>query len=136
LIAAVFALLTFIGTSLRYRRELLRWGSTALWLLLPVFMGQNHLLFNWTAAEYAWAYVAAMIGLILSRAVARGVIFPSSRIPLASFARSASLSYAAGYCLAAVAATALSLGSGASRHSYHGYFMRIGSGYMVRQPGR
>lgn len=114
LIATLVALGAFIVLSLRYRRELLRWGSTTVWLLLPLALGRGSIGSAWTPAEYAWAYMVAMLGLLFSRAVARGVLFVSGKVPLTSFARSASLSYVVGYVFAAALAVILSLFSGSS----------------------
>jgi hypothetical protein len=111
LTATLAALVAFIFFSLRYRRELLRWGSTILWLLVPLALSRDHMGIVWTSAEYAWAYMAAMTGLILSRAIALGFILPSGRAPLASLAHNTSMSYVIGYCFAADLAIILSLGS-------------------------
>lgn len=109
LVAVTFvALVVSIAMSLRYRRELLRWLSTGWWLLLPLALGHSFQ-FGWTPTEYAWAYFLACVGLIISRAVARGVIFVSGRIPLASYARTASLSYVVGYAAAMILAVCISL---------------------------
>jgi hypothetical protein len=100
LAANLLALGLNVLLSLRYRQEFNRWLSTGLWLLLPVTFGQAHSGGSWSLAVYAWAYVVAMFGLVLSRAVARGVVLPSAKVPLASYARTASTSYVAGYCFA------------------------------------
>jgi hypothetical protein len=56
-----------------------------------------------------------MAGLILSRAIARGVVLASAKIPVRSFDRSASLSYVTGYTVAAFLAVTISVASSHSR---------------------
>lgn len=112
LAAAITALIFNILIALRYRRELNRWLSAGLWLLLPVASGQMS---HWSQPTYAYAYLVAMFGLIFSRAIARGIVFISSKIPLASYAKNTSVSYVYGYCLAAAISVGISLGTEASR---------------------
>lgn len=115
LLVTIVGLLILIGMSLRYRRELLRWSSTIVWLLLPYALGDSGLVGNWPLAAYAWAYIIAMVGLVLSRAIARGALFPSGKVPISSMMRSASLSYVTGYIMAALLALGLSLGAESSQ---------------------
>lgn len=102
------ALLLNIILSLRYRKESNRWLSTGIWLVLPLSLGSG-LLGDWTTATYGWAYLLVMLSLVLSRTIARGALLVSARVPLASYAKSASLSYVAGYWTAAVLAICISL---------------------------
>lgn len=113
--ATLAALLVNIMLSLRFRQAHNRWISTVLWLFLPVSLGSGITAFNWTAATYAWAYLAVMLGLILSRVIARGGLLVSSKVPLASYAKSASYSYVSGYCLAALLSVCLALTASDSR---------------------
>lgn len=115
LAGVLLALLVNIGLTLRYRQEAHRWISTALWIVVPLALGNRVFGAPWGPTAYAWAYLAVTIGLVLSRAIARGVVFVSSKVPLASFARSASLSYVVGYTGAAALALIISLGSDASQ---------------------
>lgn len=108
------ALVANIVIALRYRQELTRWLGTGLWLLLPVSLG-NGTLGYWTPAEFAWTYMIAMTGLIFARAIARGVVFVSGKVPLKSYAQTASLSYVTGYIFAAGVAVWLSLLSESSQ---------------------
>lgn len=110
LTALCVALLVNIAIALRHRAELNRWFSTALWLILPIACADVHLGGVWSPAMYAWSYMIAMGGLLLSRAIARGVVFTSAKAPLTSFARNASVSYVVGYCLAAGVAGFIALG--------------------------
>lgn len=105
----VFALLYSVAAALWTRHEANRWLSTFFWLVLPVTMGGGALGSEWHAAGYAWAYVFAMIGLVVSRAIARGVVFRSNSVALASLARTASVSYVVGYGIAGVVAVLASL---------------------------
>lgn len=109
LASLVIALLFNIILTLRYRQELSRWFSTFLWLLIPLGLGNGALGSHWIPAAYAWAYMVVMAGLIFSRAIARGVIFVSSKIPLTSYAKNASSAYVVGYTVAAVIAVITSL---------------------------
>lgn len=104
LASTAYAFVLNVGLSLVYRQEATRWFSTALWLLLPVAIGNNAFDQHWGPIQYTIAYVVAMLGLILSRAVARGVVMPSSTVPMASYARTASVSYVVGYVIAACVA--------------------------------
>ncbi len=103
------SLLFLVAASLRYRREILRWMSTFVWLLLPIAVGRVFVNPSWSSTAYAYAYLVAMVGLVISRAIARGVLFVSSKIPMAAYARSASLSYVVGYWVAAGLAVLVSL---------------------------
>lgn len=111
LAASLFALVCNVFGALWFRHEANRWFSTILWLLLPVSLGSGALGVAWSASGFAWAYVLVFLGLVLSRAIARGELFKSNKVTLASLARSASVSYVVGYCAAAVVAVALALNS-------------------------
>lgn len=99
----LLALIANVFIALRHRNEVTRWFSTVLWLLVPVTIASNFPE-AWGSREYAWSYVLVMIGLMLSRSIARGVVFRSSKIPLASYAHTASQSYVFGYVAAAILA--------------------------------
>lgn len=113
--ALMVALAYNILLALRFRSEANRWLSAGLWLLWPIGMGGLTTSHHWGNAEYAWAYVAVMLGLVISRGIARGVVFPSAKIPLTSYARTASLSYVTGYIIAGTLAVMISLFSPASQ---------------------
>ncbi len=112
LTTVIGALLINIFVSLKSRSEANRWVSTGLWLLLPVAFGIK---WGWGNVAYSWAYLVAMAGLIFSRSIARGVVFVSSKIPLASYAKNTSYSYEYGYWLAAAISVLVSLSTDASR---------------------
>lgn len=111
LISTSVALVGLVMLSIYFRREALRWASTFAWLLLPVALGHAQVGGEWGSVTYAWAYVLAMVGLMASRAVARGVIYMSGTVPMSSYARTASSSYAAGYSVAAGLAVLISMNS-------------------------
>ncbi len=115
LIATTSSLIVLIILALRYRRELLRWAGTIVWLFLPIAMGQAALWGSWGPDAYGWAYLVATVGLVIARAIARGVIFFSSKIPVLAYARNQSLSYVIGYSVAAPVAVICSLNSSNSR---------------------
>jgi len=115
LLSTLVALSGLVVLSIRFRRENLRWASTLVWLLLPVSLGHAQVGGHWSPTVYAWAYLLAMVGLVISRAVARGVLYLSSTVPMSSYARNASLSYVFGYGASAVLACLISLASPDSR---------------------
>lgn len=114
-VAVLSALLWNIMVALWRRSELNRWLGAALWLLLPIAFGAGSLNFTMSAAWFGWSYVIVALGLILSRSIARGIIMRSGNIPVASFARNASSSYAVGYLIALAAAVIASLLSADTR---------------------
>lgn len=105
---AIVALLANILIALKYRQETSRWLTSGLWLLLPLSI-TNGLQLNLEPAGLAWLYFIVGLCLVLSRAIARGVVFTAANIPLSSYARSASLSYVFGYGIALSVAIVLSL---------------------------
>jgi hypothetical protein len=107
-------LLLNIILALYYRKEANRWLSTGLWLVLPLSFGAG-LFGHWTAATYSWTYLVVMLCLVLSRTIARGDILVSSKVPLASYAKSASQSYVTGYWLAG----ALAIGTALADNNAH-----------------
>lgn len=109
LLTMVVALAGNIGLALHYRTDLNRWLSTGLWLVLPLGLGTGALGSEWNELTYSWAYFAVVLVLVFSRAIARGVLLVSSKASLASYARSASMSYVVGYIGAAVVALGVSL---------------------------
>lgn len=116
LLPSIMVALSFnILLALRFRSEVNRWLSTILWLALPIGFGGLTYSNIWTETTYAWVYLMVMVGLIISRAIARGVVFASSNIPLASYARTTSESYAFGYIVAGGLAFVISLFSSNSQ---------------------
>lgn len=108
-LSVIVSLIFNILLSLRFRSESNRWISTALWLILPLALGGYPLSEGWTAGQYGWFYLAVMLGLIISRMIARGGVFASSKIPIAAYARNASMSYVAGYTIAGIISFILAL---------------------------
>jgi hypothetical protein len=93
-------LLLHIVLAIRYRDEFNRWSATLLWLLLPIGLGHAKLFGVWGTNAYGWMYLIVGLGLVLSRAIARGVFFQSEHVSLASMEKKASQSYLLGYLLA------------------------------------
>ncbi len=106
----VIAVLLNIYLALRHRKEANRWFGSIVWFALPLSLGTGYF-GHWSVAGYAWAYLVIMFGLILARMIARGVVFISGKVPLQSYAKTASLSYVVGYSLAGVVAIILSIAS-------------------------
>lgn len=116
LLASIMVALAFnILLALRFRSEINRWVSTVLWLLLPIGLGGLTTINIWGPTVYAWSYLMVMAGLVVSRAIARGVVFASNNIPLLSYARSSSESYVFGYIVAGSLALMISLFSAQSQ---------------------
>ncbi len=116
LLTCIMVALAFnIMLALRFRSEANRWFSTFLWLLLPIGLGGLTTINIWSTTVYAWAYLVVMAGLVISRAIARGVAFASSNIPLTSYARTTSESYVFGYIIAGGLAFVISLFSSQSQ---------------------
>lgn len=110
LVASITLALAYnILLALRFRSESNRWISTVLWLLYPVGLGGLTVSQHWSTGQYAWCYVVVMLGLIISRAFARGVVFLSTRIPLSVYVKNASMSYVFGYIMAGFIAVFVSL---------------------------
>jgi hypothetical protein len=79
---------------------------------MPLALGSGN---HWSGEQYAWVFIISMLALILSRAIARGVILTSTKIPLSAYAKTASLSYVVGYVLAGASALLASLSSDTSQ---------------------
>lgn len=104
-LATSIALAVNIIVALAYRSEINRWIGSFLWMIMPLALGDGWLNHQqgWSARAYAVAYLVTMAGFMIARAIARGVILISSKVPMASYAKNASMSYVTGYVLAAFA---------------------------------
>ncbi len=109
LTTTLMALGANITLSLKYRVEANRWFSTILWLVLPVAIGSGIIGYKFGLVAYSWSYLVITLIFVLSRSIARGVLLVSSKVPLASYAKTASYSYVFGYIISIVGATVLSL---------------------------
>jgi hypothetical protein len=114
LLCVSVALIFNIAVALKYRQEFNRWLGSALWFIVPIAMGNGVLGDEWTLDLYAYTYMLIAIGFIMARAIARGVWLVSSKVPMASYAKSASFSYVTGYGLAISTSVVLSLMSDSS----------------------
>jgi len=115
LLCAEIGLIILVALTLRYRREALRWLSTIVWLVFPYALAHGGVSGQWPPESYAWGYFVAMLVLIISRAVARGVILLSHNVTISSLTRKASESYAYGYVAAGAMALTASLMADNSR---------------------
>jgi len=116
LLASLMVALAYnILLALRFRSEANRWFSTMLWLLWPIGLGGLTTSQHWSVDQYAWSYIGVMLGLVVSRAFARGVVFASSKIPMSAYAKTASFSYVVGYITAGSLAVIISLSSSDSQ---------------------
>jgi len=116
LLASLMVALAYnILLALRFRSEANRWFSTVLWLLWPIGLGGLTTSRHWSIDQYAWSYIGVMLGLVVSRAFARGVVFASSRIPMNTYTETASSSYVIGYITAGSLAVLISLSSDGSQ---------------------
>ena len=115
LLCVEISLIMLVALTIRYRRESLRWLSTTVWLVVPYALAHGGIGGRWPAEAYAWGYVAAMLVLVVSRAVARGIVMLSNKVVVSSLARKASAAYVFGYSAAAAIAIAVSLSANNSQ---------------------
>lgn len=104
-----FAILVNIAISLMTRQQAIRWILVGCILVAPVAVGGGGLGFEWQEAGYAAGYLLAMAGCVLARAIARGKLLVSNKVPLSSYDSAASQAYIAGYVLSAFLAVFISL---------------------------
>jgi hypothetical protein len=91
-----------IALALEYRDETPRWIGSLLWFGLPFTLEVSGWGISFSSAAISWAFIIVLVGFILARAIARGVILRSATIPMASYESHASLSYVFGYLAAGV----------------------------------
>jgi len=108
-LSVLLALVANLVFTIVCREEANRWLVAVLMLVAPAAFGEGGLGFTWDAVGYAYGYLGVTWALILSRSIARGVVFASSKIPVISYYRSASYSYVTGYVCAAGASVLISL---------------------------
>jgi hypothetical protein len=78
-------------------------------LITPFAIGGGGLGIHWGAAGYAWGYLVVMAACIAARAIARGKLLLSAKVPIAGYYAEASQAYVTGYTLAGIVAVAVSL---------------------------
>jgi len=108
-VAVAAALLWNIGVSLATRESLVRWMVVVCILIAPFAIGGGGLGFHWSYAGYAGGYLLAMGSCILARAIARGKLLVSAKVPISSYYTEASQAYVTGYSVAAVISIIVSL---------------------------
>ncbi|MEO8105027.1 MAG: hypothetical protein ABI602_01690, partial [Candidatus Saccharibacteria bacterium] len=77
-------------------------------LIAPLAIGGGGLI-HWGAAGYAGGYVLVMVACIAARAIARGKLLLSVKVPIASYYTAASQAYVSGYVVAGLLSIGLSL---------------------------
>lgn len=107
--AVVFGLLVNIAISLITRERAIRWLVVICILLTPLAIGGGGIGIHWEEAGYAGGYLLAMAGCVLARAIARGKLLVSSKVPISSYGKDASQAFVIGYILSAILATIISL---------------------------
>lgn len=89
-----------IALALHYREEATRWIGSLLWLLMPWGMAAPGFSFEMTPTWYTWSFIGVLVGFLLARAIARGVIARSEGVKLSSYESGASVVYVIGYSIA------------------------------------
>ena len=107
--AVALALAWNMGASLATRQALLRWLVVGCLLITPFAIGGGGLGIHWSYAGYAGGYLLAMASCIAARAIARGKLLLSAKVPIAGYYAEASQAYVTGYGLAGLVAIGVSL---------------------------
>lgn len=108
-LAVGLALAANIAISLKTRERAIRWILVGCILISPIAVGGGGLGIHWQEAGYGGGYLLAMAGCVLARAIARGKLLVSSKVPVSSYDEKASQAYVIGYISAAAIATFVSL---------------------------
>ncbi len=104
-----------IVVSLITRQAFVRWLVVISILLAPVALGAGGLGFTWSAFGYSVGYMLALAACLIARAIARGKLLVSFKVPIASYYTEASQAYIFGYVAAGIAAIGLSLNTDESQ---------------------
>lgn len=102
-------LISTVAISLKTREPALRWLVVVCILLSPVALGEGGLGMHWDEARYSGGYLLAMAACVLARAIARGKVLVSSKVPVSSYDEQASQAYVIGYIGAGLIALVVSL---------------------------
>ena len=100
MVTTLVALIINIMLALKYRFEVNRWLGSLIWFVVPLALANDLIAGKFTLATYSLSYLVVTAGYLIARSIARGVISASSKVPVASFSRQASLSYVVGYIMA------------------------------------
>lgn len=114
-LAVLAALVWNAALSLVTREALIRWLVVVSLSLAPLALGAGGLGWHWGPVGYSLGYLAAMLACLLARAIARGKLLVSFKVPIASYYTQASQAYVVGYVTAGLASLFLSLYSDQSR---------------------
>lgn len=110
LTAAMVLVVTWnIALALHFRDEVTRWLGSFVWFFLPPALAVEGFGFTMKTSGYAWSYLGVMVGFLVARAIARGVIARSSRASLSSYESSSSSVYVLGYIFSGSLAVGFSL---------------------------
>ena len=101
--------------SLMTRQQLTRALVVVSILLTPVALGQGGLHVHWGPFGYSVGYMLAMAGCLAARAIARGKLLVSFKVPISSYYSQASQAYIVGYVSSGVIALLFSLNTDQSR---------------------
>jgi hypothetical protein len=108
-VAVLVGVAANVALSFLARQAAIRWMAVGCILLAPVALGGGGLGFHWSLAGYTGGYMLAMASCILARAIARGRLLFSAKMPIAGYYTEASEAYVFGYAVSAVIAVAISL---------------------------
>ena len=108
-LAVILALLVNIALAIKYRYEFNRWLGSFLWFIIPITFDKDVFAGDFTVFNYSLAYLIVFTGFVLSRSIARGLMFVSAKVPLSTYSKSASMSYVVGYVLSAIVSTVLAV---------------------------
>ena len=101
-----------IALALHYGREVTRWIGSVLWFFLPIaLLSPGWATRQFTSGDISWLYVVIIVGFLLARAIARGVLLRSTKKSMQTYESSASVSYVLGYYVAAVTGGLYGLGT-------------------------
>ena len=101
--------------SLMTRQQITRALVVVSILLTPVALGQGGLHFQWGSTGYVVGYMTAMAGCLAARAIARGKLLVSFKVPISSYYAQASQAYIVGYVSSGIIALLFSLNTDSSR---------------------
>lgn len=108
-VAVAVALLWNAAVSLATREAVVRWIVVGCLLITPLAIGGGGLGIHWGAAGYASGYLLVMACCIAARAIARGKLLLSVKVPIVSYYTAASQAYVTGYVVAGLLSIGISL---------------------------
>lgn len=98
---SLFAALAWnIGVSFATRQALVRWVVVVSMMIAPFALSGGGFGFEWHETGYTFGFVAVMASCVLARAIARGKLLLSLKVPIDSYYTHASQAYTVGYTTA------------------------------------